>query len=108
MRITPGATDEQIVEQMSTRQKRALAKAAASLQAKDAKESEMAKRVLSLTNKVRLDVYRALQEGVPARVLANRLDRSPGRIYQMQDEAKALIEGHSAEKAKASAETVPA
>lgn len=83
MRIPQGASDAQVIEQMSTKQRRALDRATKAFADRETRERE-------LTNRTRREVLAAFEAGVPARVLATQLDLSVGRIYQIREEGLAL------------------
>lgn len=83
MRVTPGSTLDEVYSSLSKRQQNRV-------EAVETARSKEAEQIKSVQNKSREAVRRALEVGVPARILADRLGVSPARVYQMRDEAQAF------------------
>lgn len=86
MRVRPGASTDEIVAELSRDQKNRLARVERARE----REKRAAQEAMQET---RMQVRAALEAGVPARVLSDRLGLSLARIYQMRDEAGRAIAG---------------
>lgn len=84
MRIKPGASSEETVKAMTPVQRRLLG----TVERARAREQSVVKDSVDRTREA---VREALSEGVPARIMASRLDVSLARIYQMRDEAEVAL-----------------
>ena len=102
MRVKPGASADDIFAGLTKKQQNAMLAIERTRAAEDA-------AVLAVTNRSREAVRKALEGGVPARLIASRLGVSAARVYQMRDEAVAYAEGKTAAKAEETeAEPTPA
>lgn len=84
MRIKSGTTLAEVEESLNTSQRFRLNGVAQALSAQNAAEEEFRLARVALREKV----SQALREGVPVRVLSQRLRISHARIYQMRDESE--------------------
>lgn len=91
MRVTPGTSMDEVYASLTKVQQKKIAAV------EKAREDEPA-AIKAVQNKAREAVRKALDVGVPARILADRLSVSPARVYQMRDEAVKVIERKQAER----------
>lgn len=94
MRVTPGTSMDEVYSSLTKTQQRKIAAV------EKARENEPV-AIKAAQNKAREAVRKALEAGVPARILADRLSVSPARVYQMRDEAVKVIERKQAESRSA-------
>lgn len=94
MRVKPGTSLQEAFAALSARQQ---ARVAAIETARE-KEDEAIRAVL---NRSREGVRKALDAGVPARIIAERIGVSSARVYQMRDEALAYAAERKAAQAQA-------
>lgn len=80
MRVKPGSTIDEVFQSLSRSQHRHVEAVLA------AREQEP-EALRAVQNRAYSAVLRAMESGVPARLLADRLGVSPARIYQMREEA---------------------
>lgn len=85
MRIQPGASVEETIEALAPAQRRLIQRA------ENARAREQ-RIIQESMDKSRIAVQKALDGGVPARVMAARLGVSLARVYQMRDEAREVLE----------------
>lgn len=89
MRVTPGTSLDEIYNSLTKTQQKKIESV------EKARENEPA-AIKAVQNKAREAVRKALDAGVPARILAGRLSVSPARVYQMREEALKVIERQKA------------
>jgi hypothetical protein len=86
MRIKAGSTAEQVVEQLNTKQRRALQSAQTARAAEQKALDSHRKRKEDTAERV----ARALEAGVPAALVASQLGFTKARVYQMRDKIRML------------------
>lgn len=84
MRARAGETDEQLAAKLSDEQLSRLSAAERARSDVDAALHEVATR----QSRLRLEVWRALDAGVPSTLIASKLGVTNKRIYQMRNQAK--------------------
>ena len=89
MRVTPGTTLDEVYASLTKSQQKKIESV------EKARKNEPA-AIKAVQNKAREAVRKALDAGVPARTLADRLSVSPARVYQMREEALKVIERQKA------------